>query len=42
MIYLYLFITFFQIGLFGFGGGFGLLSPIQGEVVHNHGWHTTR
>ena len=23
MIYLYLFITFFEIGLFGFGGGYG-------------------
>lgn len=41
MIYLYLFITFFQIGLFGFGGGYGMLSLIQGEVVHNHGWLTT-
>ena len=36
-----LFITFFQIGLFGFGGGYGMLSLIQGEVVHNHGWLTT-
>lgn len=41
MIFLYLFITFFQIGLFGFGGGYGMLSLIQGEVVHNHGWLTT-
>lgn len=41
MIFLELFITFFQIGLFGFGGGFGMLSLIQGEVVHNHGWLTT-
>ena len=41
MIFLYLFITFFQIGLFGFGGGYGMLSLIQGEVVHNHGWMTT-
>lgn len=41
MIYLYLFIAFFQIGLFGFGGGYGMLSLIQGEVVHNHGWLTT-
>ena len=31
MIYLYLFITFFEIGLFGFGGGYGMLSLIQGE-----------
>lgn len=41
MIYLYLFITFFQIGLFGFGGGYGMLSLIQAEVVHHWGWMTT-
>ena len=41
MIFLELFVTFFQIGLFGFGGGYGMLSLIQGEVVHNHGWLTT-
>ncbi len=41
MIYLYLFITFFQIGLFGFGGGYGMLSLIQGEVVHHWHWMTT-
>jgi len=41
MIFLPLFITFFQIGLFGFGGGYGMLSLIQTEVVHNHGWLTT-
>lgn len=27
--------------MFGFGGGYGMLSLIQGEVVHNHGWMTT-
>ncbi|MBQ9355841.1 MAG: chromate transporter [Prevotella sp.] len=42
MIYLYLFITFFQIGLFGFGGGYGMLSLIQGEVVHHWGWMNTQ
>lgn len=41
MIFLSLFITFFQIGLFGFGGGYGMLSLIQTEVVHNHHWLTT-
>lgn len=41
MIYLSLFITFFEIGLFGFGGGYGMLSLIQTEVVHNHHWVTT-
>ena len=41
MIYFYLFITFFQIGLFGFGGGYGMLSLIQGEVVHHWHWMNT-
>jgi len=41
MIFLYLFLTFFQIGLFGFGGGYGMLSLIQAEVVHHWGWMTT-
>lgn len=40
MVYLYLFITFFEIGLFGFGGGYGMLSLIQNEVVRVHGWMT--
>ena len=29
MIYLQLFYTFFKIGLFGFGGGYAMLSMIQ-------------
>lgn len=41
MLYLSLFITFFEIGLFGFGGGYGMLSLIQTEVVRNHHWITT-
>jgi len=41
MIFVQLFITFFQIGLFGFGGGYGMLSLIQTEVVHHWGWMTT-
>ena len=41
MIYLELFITFFQIGLFGFGGGYGILSLIQTETVVQHQWLTT-
>ena len=41
MIFFLLFITFFQIGLFGFGGGYGMLSLIQSEVVYNHHWLTT-
>lgn len=42
MIYLQLFYTFFKIGLFGFGGGYAMLSLIQGEVVTRHGWLTTQ
>lgn len=38
MIYLQLFYTFFKIGLFGFGGGYAMLSMIQGEVVNRYGW----
>lgn len=38
MIYLYLFITFFEIGLFGFGGGYGMLSLIQNETVEHWQW----
>ena len=41
MLFLYLFITFFQIGLFGFGGGYGMLSLIQREVVHHWHWMST-
>ncbi|MDR0294816.1 MAG: chromate transporter [Prevotellaceae bacterium] len=41
MIYLQLFITFFKIGLFGFGGGYAMLSLIQHEIVEVNGWLTT-
>ena len=34
MIFLQLFYTFFKIGLFSFGGGYGMLSVIQGEAGH--------
>ena len=37
MIFFWLFITFFEIGLFGFGGGYGMLSLIQHETVEH--WH---
>ena len=37
MIYLQLFISFFKIGLFGFGGGLAILSLIQHEVL-TYGW----
>lgn len=38
MIFLQLFYTFFKIGLFGFGGGYAMISMIQGEVVTRHEW----
>ena len=37
MIYLELFLTFFKIGLFTFGGGYAMLPMIQVEVINN-GW----
>lgn len=40
MLFIELFITFFFIGLFGFGGGYGMLSLIQGQVVTKYGWMT--
>lgn len=40
MIWLQLFYSFFKIGLFGFGGGYAMLSMIQGEVVTRHEWLT--
>ena len=41
MIFVSLFITFFEIGLFGFGGGYGMLSLIQHETVEVHHWLST-
>ncbi|MDR0894689.1 MAG: chromate transporter [Prevotellaceae bacterium] len=38
MLFIQLFYTFFKIGLFGFGGGYAMLSLIQGEVVTRYGW----
>jgi chromate transporter len=38
MLFVKLFITFFKIGLFGFGGGYGMLSLIQHETVEQHHW----
>lgn len=39
-VYIQLFITFFKIGLFGFGGGYAMLSMVQYEVVEAHQWLT--
>lgn len=41
MIFLEIFYTFFVIGLFGFGGGYGMLFLIQTETVINHHWLTS-
>lgn len=38
MIYLLLFWSFFQIGLFSFGGGYAALPLIQNQVVALHHW----
>ena len=38
MIYLQLFLSFLQIGLFSFGGGYAAMPLIQGQVVSTHGW----
>ena len=40
MIYLELFLTFFKIGLFTFGGGYAMLPLIREEVAF-HGWAGT-
>lgn len=38
MIFLHLFLTFFKIGLFGFGGGYAMISLIHNELVVRNGW----
>ena len=38
VIWMKLFWTFFKIGLFGFGGGYGMLSLIHNEVVEKQHW----
>ena len=38
MLLLKLFLTFFKIGMFSFGGGYGILSVMQGEIVTRNGW----
>lgn len=40
MIYLQLLISYLKIGFFGFGGGYGMLSLIQNEIVEQRGWIT--
>lgn len=38
MIFWQLYVSFFKIGLFGFGGGYAMLSLIQNETVIKHTW----
>lgn len=40
MIYLQLFWSFLQIGLFSIGGGYAAMPLIQAQVVQNYGWLT--
>ena len=40
MIYWQLLCVYLKIGLFGFGGGYAMLSLIQHEVVDKHEWLT--
>ena len=40
MIYLELFWSFFQIGLFSIGGGYAAMPLIQNQVVDIHPWLT--
>lgn len=40
MIYLKLFLSFLQIGMFSFGGGYAAMPLIQEQVVTQHGWLT--
>jgi chromate transporter len=42
MLYLDIFITFFKIGLFSFGGGYAMLPLIQQEVTLKHNWVTVK
>ena len=38
MIYLQLFFSFLQIGMFSFGGDYAAMPLIQEQVVSRHGW----
>lgn len=40
MVYIKLFLSFFQVGLFSFGGGFAALPLIQDQVVDANKWLT--
>lgn len=36
-----LFMTFFKIGAFSFGGGYAMLPLLEEEVIRNHAWMTS-
>lgn len=38
MMYLQIFVSFFQIGLFSFGGGYAALPLIENQVIDVHNW----
>lgn len=38
MIYIQLFFSFLQIGLFSFGGGYAAMPLIQEQIVTSHSW----
>ena len=38
MVYLKLFWSFFQVGLFSFGGGYAALPLIEEQVIHQNNW----
>ncbi len=40
-VFLKLFLSFFKIGAFSFGGGYAMLPLIEEEVIHLHNWITT-
>lgn len=40
MIYLQLFLSFLQVGLFSIGGGYAAMPLIQAQMVDKHGWLT--
>lgn len=42
MIWWQLFYVYLKIGIFGFGGGYAMLSLIQADVVENYNWISTQ
>lgn len=40
MLYWQIYWTFFKIGAFSFGGGYGMIPLITQELVYHHGWVT--